>query len=91
MHIFFKRQIFGGGQGHTRRGNSLNGRVAGQIDKQNRPLNGPCLRQVIDEKLRRLERNTHCRKHHRKTFAFAEHGGLPSQLRRNFIMRQTRT
>ncbi len=91
MHVLFEGQILRRRQCHTRRGNSFNRRVIGQIDKQHRPLNGAGVGQVVNKELGGLKGNAHHSEDNRKRLAFSANRCLPCQLGGHLIMRQTRT
>ena len=51
VHVQLEGQVLGGGQGHARRGDALDGRVVGQVDEQDRALDGArCARKSLMKK-----------------------------------------
>ena len=51
MHVLLKGQILGSGQCHTRSGDTLDGRVVGQVREQDRTLQCAGTAELIDEEL----------------------------------------
>ncbi len=59
MHVQLERQVLGGGQGHARRRDALDGRVVGQVHEQHGALDGAGAAEVADEELGFLEGDAH--------------------------------
>ena len=57
MHPALEGQIFGGGQGHTRRCDTLDGRVVGEVREDDGAVDGARAAEFLDEELRFLERD----------------------------------
>ena len=56
VHPLFKGQVFRCRQRHTGRRDTLDGRVVGQVDEQDRPVNGAGLLEAFDKEVRILQR-----------------------------------
>ena len=88
MHIFLKCQIFRCREGHARCGNTLDGRVIGEVDEQHRPVNRPGFLKRFLEEIRFFERDAHRGKHNSKLLIRSADPGLARDLRSQLCMRQ---
>uniref|UniRef100_A0A182QVN8 Uncharacterized protein n=1 Tax=Anopheles farauti TaxID=69004 RepID=A0A182QVN8_9DIPT len=92
------RQELGGGQGQTRRNDTLDGRIVGQVQEQAHVLHRTVLFEVLLEETGRLHVHTHSGEHdgkvvlvliqHRLT-RLLHQTGLTTDLGGNFVVRQT--
>ena len=57
VHPALEGQIFGGGQGHTRRCDTLDSRVVGEVREDDGAVDGARAAEFLDEELRFLERD----------------------------------
>ena len=89
MHIFFKRQIFGGCQRHTRGCNAFHRRVVCQVDEQHRAVDSAGFAEAFDKEVGFLKGDTHGGEHHGERLIGAAHLCLPRNLRRQIGVGQT--
>lgn len=91
-------QELGGGQRQTRRDDSLNGRVVGQVQEEAHVLHGAVLLEVLLEEPGRLHVDTHGREHDGEVVLVVVHDGLAGDLDEtglstdlggDFVVRQT--
>ncbi len=80
MHVVFEREELGRSQSHTGGGDALDGRVVGQVDEEDRPLNRAGAPEVGDEVVGFLEGNPHGGEDHREAGACAQHLRLAGDL-----------
>ena len=80
MHALLKGQVLGGGQGHAGGGNTLDGRVVGQVGKQHGAVDGAGAAEVLDEEVGLLEGDADGGKDHGKVGRAVQHLGLAGDL-----------
>ena len=80
MHAFFIGQVFRRRQRHARGGDTLNGRVIGQVHKQHRALNRAGALEVADEIVGFLKGDADGSKDHREAGILPQHLGLAGNL-----------
>ena len=80
MHILFEGQVFGRSQGDARCGNTLDGRVVGQVGEENGPVDGACSLEVGNEEIRLFKGNTDGGEHYGEVLPASENLGLPRNL-----------
>ena len=88
LHIFLEGQILGGGQRHTRRCNTLDSRVVGEVREHDRAVDGAGAAELLNEVLGFLEGDADRGKDNREVFTVAQHSCLTRDLRGQRCMRQ---
>jgi len=88
VHVFFKCQIFSGGQSHARGGDALDRGVVGKIDKEDGTVDGAGLLEALDEEVGLFKGDAHGGKHDREGLLRADNLGLARDLRGELGMRQ---
>mmetsp|Transcript_7875 Transcript_7875/g.13507 ORF Transcript_7875/g.13507 Transcript_7875/m.13507 type:complete len:340 (-) Transcript_7875:546-1565(-) len=92
------RKVLGGSEGKTRRNDTLNSRIVGQIQEKGHALHGPIFLEVLLEKSGGLHVHTHSGEHNGEVVLVRVHDafsvmlnqtGLPTDLGRNLIVRET--
>ena len=91
VHVLLKGQILRGGQGHTGGGDTLDGRVVGQVGEQNGTVNGAGALKLADEELRLLEGDTDGSEDHGEVGLAVQHLGLTGDLSSQCGVGQTGT
>ena len=89
VHIAVERQVLSGSQRHTRRGDTLNGGVRRQVDKQHGAVDGTGAAEVGDKEIRFLKGNADSGEHDGKAAVGAAHLCLPRNLGGKVGVRQT--
>ena len=89
VHPLLKGQVLGGGQRHFGGGDTLDGRVVGQVDEEDGPVDGPGALKVADEEVGFLEGDTDGAEHHGELGIGAQHLGLTGNLGRQLCVGQT--
>ena len=90
VHIFLERQIFRGGERHSRGGYTFDCGVIREVDEHHRTFYGSRAPEVRNEEIRFLERDTDCGEHDCELAVRASHLRLTRNLRRKFRVGQTR-
>ncbi len=91
MHPLFKSKVLRSGQRHTRRRDTLYGRIVRQIDKQDGTVDSSGLRKGLNKVIRLLKRDTHSRKYNGELLILTANLRLSGNLRSQLGMRQTGT
>ena len=82
VHAQIVGQILRRGDGHTGGGDTLDGRVVGQVDEGDGPLDGAGLSEIADEEVRLLEGDAHGGEDHGELFVGTQHPRLTGDLGR---------
>ena len=89
MHIFLKRQIFGGGESHTRCGNTLDRGVGREVHEHYRSVDCARTFEVGDEIISFFKCDAHGGKHNGETAFAVQNLCLTCNLRRKLGVRET--
>ena len=90
LHVLLEGQILGGGQRHTRSGDTLDGRVVGEVGEDDRAVDGAGAAEVVDEVLGLLKGDADGREDDGEGLVVAQHAGLARDLRGQRGVGQTR-
>ncbi len=90
MHVLFEGEEFGGRQRHSGGSNPFQGRVVGQVEKEDSPIDGPRLSKLRGKIVCLLEGNPHRSKNHGEFLFLAENPGLSRNLSSKLIVRKSR-
>ena len=88
VHALVKRQVFRGGERHTRRGNTLNGGVVCEVHKHDRTVDRTGAAEVVDEEVRLFKCDADCGENDSKLAGIVENLCLTRDLRGKVGMRQ---
>ena len=89
MHALLKGQILGGGQGHAGGGDTLHGRVVGQVGEEHGAVDGPGAAEVLDKEVGLLEGDADGGKDHGEIARVVpQHLGLAGDLGGQIGVRQ---
>jgi len=90
MHVFLKGEKFGGCEYHPGSGNPFQGRVFGQVEEKDSPIDGTSLAKLRDKIIRLFEGDPHGTENNGEFLFPAENPGLPSDLGSKLIVGKPR-
>jgi len=80
VHVQVEGEVLGAGQGEPRRRDALDGRLVGQVEEQDGPLERPGVAEVLDEEIRLFEGDAHGAEDDREFSLPGQDLGLPGDL-----------